>query len=66
MTFTVDPFNEDVAADEDGELLSSVRMLPVEDGITPTIEQLRRAPIVGYGGQFTLAEDDAAGTETSA
>lgn len=54
--FTVDPCNEDIAVDEDGELLGSVRMLPIDpDGKTPTLEELSQAPIIGYGGQFTYA-----------
>lgn len=52
MTFTVDPFNEDAAIGEDGQLMGSVRILPIraDDAGAPTVEELRRAPILGYVG----------------
>lgn len=55
----IDPDNENVAIDEDGELMHAVRLLPIDDdGVPPTIDELREAPILGYGGKFTFANDD--------
>ena len=43
------PQEPHVAVDQDGELLASVRMLPIsDDGIPPTTGELKDAPIVGY------------------
>jgi hypothetical protein len=46
----IDPLDESRALDsEDGELMSAVRMLPIEEGKEPpTIEELANAPIFGY------------------
>jgi hypothetical protein len=45
----IDPGNEDVAIDQDGELMSAVRYLPInDDGVPPTLDELRQGVIIGY------------------
>ena len=53
---TVDPFDDNMATDEDGALLRAIRAMPATDGRTPTLAELRAAPIIGYG--FRLAMPD--------
>jgi hypothetical protein len=57
----IDPGDENVAVDQDGELMGAVRWLPIsDDGVPPTAEELRDAPILGYArpDAITCANDD--------
>jgi len=59
--FMVDPLDEDMAITDDGELVGSVRMLPIDpEGRAPTFEELSNAPIIGYGGRFTFVTEPEA------